>query len=60
VRAILLLRARTLAAGYSGVRADLPARLLELLAAWRRGIRRTCPAGHAVAGPSRSGWITDR
>src|ERR1700685_3066393 len=30
VRAILLLRARTLAAGYSGVRADLPARLLEL------------------------------
>jgi len=32
VRAILLLRARTLAAGYSGVRADLPARLLELLA----------------------------
>src|SRR6201985_3338120 len=31
VRAILLLRARTLAAGYSGVRADLPARLLELL-----------------------------
>src|SRR3984893_16222334 len=32
VRAILLLRARTLAAGYSGVRVDLPARLLELLA----------------------------
>src|ERR1035441_2902364 len=32
VRAILLLRARTLAAGYSGVRAELPARLLELLA----------------------------
>ena len=32
VRALLLLRARTLAAGYSGVRADLPARLLELLA----------------------------
>src|SRR6266568_3998175 len=31
VRALLLLRARTLAAGYSGVRADLPARLLELL-----------------------------
>ena len=31
VRAMLLLRARTLAAGYSGVRADLPARLLELL-----------------------------
>jgi histidine ammonia-lyase len=32
VRALLLLRARTLAAGYSGVRAELPARLLELLA----------------------------
>jgi histidine ammonia-lyase len=31
VRAILLLRARTLAAGYSGVREDLPRRLLELL-----------------------------
>jgi histidine ammonia-lyase len=31
VRAILLLRARTLAAGYSGVRTELPARLLELL-----------------------------
>jgi histidine ammonia-lyase len=31
VRAILLLRARTLAAGYSGVRVDLPARLLQLL-----------------------------
>ncbi|MBV9446310.1 MAG: histidine ammonia-lyase [Streptosporangiaceae bacterium] len=32
VRALLLLRARTLAAGYSGVRADLPERLLLLLA----------------------------
>jgi len=31
VRAMLLLRARTLAAGLSGVRADLPRRLLELL-----------------------------
>jgi histidine ammonia-lyase len=31
VRAILLLRARTLAAGYSGVRKELPARLIELL-----------------------------
>ncbi len=31
VRAILLLRARTLAAGLSGVRTDLPRRLLELL-----------------------------
>jgi histidine ammonia-lyase len=31
VRALLLLRARTLAAGYSGVRADLPERLLKLL-----------------------------
>jgi histidine ammonia-lyase len=31
VRAALLLRARTLAAGYSGVRAELPRRLLHLL-----------------------------
>jgi histidine ammonia-lyase len=31
VRAILLLRARTLAAGYSGVRPELPRRLLHLL-----------------------------
>ncbi len=31
VRALLLLRARTLAAGWSGVRVDLPQRLLELL-----------------------------
>jgi histidine ammonia-lyase len=31
VRALLLLRARTLASGYSGVRPELPARLLELL-----------------------------
>jgi histidine ammonia-lyase len=31
VRALLLLRARTLAAGWSGVRVDVPARLLELL-----------------------------
>ncbi len=31
VRALLLLRARTLAAGISGVRVDLPARLLDLL-----------------------------
>ncbi|MGO9502254.1 MAG: histidine ammonia-lyase [Streptosporangiaceae bacterium] len=31
VRAILLLRARTLAAGYSGVRSELPARLLDML-----------------------------
>ena len=31
VRAVLLLRARTLAAGYSGVRPDLPQRLLQLL-----------------------------
>ena len=31
VRGLLLLRARTLAAGYSGVRPDLPRRLLELL-----------------------------
>ncbi len=32
VRAVLLLRARTLAAGYSGVRVELAARLLEMLA----------------------------
>lgn len=31
VRGLLLLRARTLAAGYSGVRVELPRRLLELL-----------------------------
>jgi len=31
VRALMLLRARTLAAGYSGVRPDLPARLIEML-----------------------------
>ncbi|MGI9004594.1 MAG: histidine ammonia-lyase [Streptosporangiaceae bacterium] len=31
VRALMVLRARTLAAGYSGVRQELPARLLELL-----------------------------
>ena len=31
MRAVLLLRARTLAAGYSGVRSDLPQRLLQLL-----------------------------
>jgi histidine ammonia-lyase len=31
VRALLLLRARTLAAGYSGCRVELPARLLDLL-----------------------------
>jgi histidine ammonia-lyase len=31
VRALLLLRARTLAAGYSGCRVDLPRRLLDLL-----------------------------
>ena len=33
VRALLLLRARTLAAGYSGCRDDLPRRLLDLLGA---------------------------
>src|SRR5215469_10298101 len=31
VRAMLLLRARTLAAGYSGVRPELPARLIKML-----------------------------
>jgi histidine ammonia-lyase len=45
VRAILLLRARTLAAGYSGVRADLPARLLELLA---RGLLPVIPGKGSV------------
>jgi histidine ammonia-lyase len=45
VRAILLLRARTLAAGYSGVRADLPARLLELL---ERGLLPVIPGKGSV------------
>src|SRR6185369_4551176 len=45
VRALLLLRARTLAAGRSGVRADLPARLLELLAA---GLLPVVPAKGSV------------
>jgi histidine ammonia-lyase len=45
VRAILLLRARTLAAGYSGVRTDLPARLLELL---ERGLLPVIPGKGSV------------
>jgi len=45
VRAILLLRARTLAAGYSGVRAELPARLLELLG---RGLLPVIPGKGSV------------
>jgi len=45
VRAILLLRARTLAAGYSGVRTDLPARLLELL---ERGLLPVVPGKGSV------------
>jgi len=45
VRAILLLRARTLAAGYSGVRIDLPARLLELL---ERGLLPVIPGKGSV------------
>jgi len=45
VRAILLLRARTLAAGYSGVRAELPARLLELL---ERGLLPVIPGKGSV------------
>ncbi|HVB26282.1 MAG TPA: histidine ammonia-lyase, partial [Mycobacteriales bacterium] len=45
VRALLLLRARTLAAGYSGVRADLPARLLELL---DRGLLPVVPSKGSV------------
>ena len=45
VRALLLLRARTLAAGYSGVRADLPARLIELL---NRGLLPVVPGKGSV------------
>lgn len=45
VRALLLLRARTLAAGYSGCRVDLPARLLELL---RRDLLPVVPAKGSV------------
>ena len=45
VRAILLLRARTLAAGYSGVRIELPARLLELL---ERGLLPVVPGKGSV------------
>src|SRR6201985_2738843 len=46
VRALLLLRARTLAAGYSGVRPDLPARLIELL---NRNLLPVVPGPGAVA-----------
>jgi histidine ammonia-lyase len=45
VRALLLLRARTLAAGYSGCRADLPLRLLELL---RLGLLPVVPSKGSV------------
>jgi histidine ammonia-lyase len=45
VRALLLLRARTLAAGYSGVRADLPARLIEML---NRGLLPVIPGKGSV------------
>jgi histidine ammonia-lyase len=45
VRALLLLRARTLAAGLSGVRPELPERLLELLA---RGLLPVIPAKGSV------------
>ncbi len=45
VRAILLLRARTLAAGYSGVRSELPERLLELLG---RGLLPVIPGKGSV------------
>lgn len=44
-RAMLLLRARTLCAGYSGVRVELPQRLLELLAA---GLLPVVPAKGSV------------
>ncbi len=45
VRAMLLLRARTLAAGYSGVRPDLPARLIEML---NRGLLPVVPGKGSV------------
>ena len=45
VRAVLLLRARTLTAGYSGVREDLPRRLLEFLA---RGLLPVIPGKGSV------------
>ncbi len=45
VRAILLLRARTLAAGYSGVRTELPARLIEFL---NRGLLPVVPGKGSV------------
>ena len=45
VRALLLLRARTLAAGYSGCRVELPRRLLELL---RLGLLPVVPAKGSV------------
>ncbi len=45
VRGLLLLRARTLAAGYSGVRPELPRRLLELL---NRGLLPVIPAKGSV------------
>lgn len=45
VRALLLLRARTLAAGLSGVRAELPRRLLELL---QRGLLPVVPSKGSV------------
>ena len=51
VRALLLLRARTLAAGYSGVRPELPARLIDML---NRGLLPVVPGKGSVgarAGP---------
>lgn len=45
VRALLLLRARTLAAGYSGVRAILPERLLDML---RRNLLPVVPGKGSV------------
>jgi histidine ammonia-lyase len=45
VRAILLLRARTLAAGYSGVRSELPERLLAMLG---RGLLPVIPGKGSV------------
>jgi histidine ammonia-lyase len=45
VRALLLLRARTLTAGFSGVRVELPTRLLELL---ERGLLPVVPSKGSV------------
>ena len=48
VRAVLLLRARTLAAGYSGVREDLPRRLLALLSLGHLPVVPRCGGGMEI------------